>query len=289
MTNTKAKITSALIIAFLASTIFFAQTCFAQSNQDTAEIVVESPLGGSTIATDKVTFGFSIRIPAQYAHITIIDGYISIDDQLYRHTRIDIGNINNDKNLHCEWAIDGFSSLTQGAHKIEIKATLSYPSTIFWFMQSYSGIETTPVSVIYYINNRFPPEVSILSSDKYTENQAALNLTTNDASAIFSYSLDNNANVTMPYQHANQYNLTLTGLANGKHNITVYGVDMFGNVGNAEKSFIVDAKNSQSQPASFSALAIFAGGIIAAVTLASLVGLIFYRKTKKSNSQLGKD
>jgi hypothetical protein len=279
MTNTKTKITVAFIILFLAFAIFFAQTCFAQSNQDNAEIVVQYPLGGATISTDTLRLGFYIRTPAQYTQITTIDVHIFMDNQEYKQTQINPGSINNERTLHCEFMLEGLSSLNQGAHEIKVETTLNYPSYMSQFFPAsiYSSIVANS-TVTYYLNHGIAPEVTILSSDKYATNQPTLNLTTNDASTIFSYSLDNNANITIPYQHINQYNLTLTELTNGKHNINVYGMDMFGNVGVTEKTFTVNIQNHQAQP-TFSALAVFVGGIIAGIALASLVALIFYRKT----------
>lgn len=80
-----------------------------------------------------------------------------------------------------------------------------------------------------------PPTMSIISPQNttYSTNSIPLTFTINEPASWCSYSLDGNANITLP----GCANKILTGLTNGQHNIIVYANDTVGNMGSSSKVY----------------------------------------------------
>ncbi|MEM2099576.1 MAG: kelch repeat-containing protein [Candidatus Bathyarchaeia archaeon] len=85
-------------------------------------------------------------------------------------------------------------------------------------------------NIVYFSVDTIQPVVSVLSPENkvYSVNEIPLNFTTNEPVLWVAYSLDGKANVTI------SKNITLAGLTEGAHNLTVYAMDMVGNIGASE-------------------------------------------------------
>jgi N-acetylneuraminic acid mutarotase len=121
-----------------------------------------------------------------------------------------------------------------------------------------------------------PPTISIVSPENktYTANNVSLTFTVNELTSWIGYSLDGQANVTIPG------NTTLTGLSDGIHNLVVYAKDIAGNTG-ASEIFCFSIKTQQSEPFPttwiVAAMAIIAIGIVAI--------LVYFRKIRKTTGK----
>jgi hypothetical protein len=115
------------------------------------------------------------------------------------------------------------------------------------------------------------PKIVVQSPENktYTVTDASLSFTVNEAVSWMRYSLDNQDNVTI------SGNTTLTGLAYGTHNITVYAIDIAGNVGSSETTVFTVAK-PELFPTTIVAVA---SGAFAIAIGAGL--LIYFKKFKK--------
>jgi hypothetical protein len=138
----------------------------------------------------------------------------------------------------------------------------------------YKGLKITGSSVVKFIVDFTPPEVTVLSvqNKTYSSSDIPLDIEVNDSISKLSYVLDGGDNVTI------SENATLSGLLVGLHNVTVYVWDAAGNVGASETvSFTV------AEPESFPTV------LVAAVSAASITavaaGLLFTRRKRHKEAK----
>lgn len=114
------------------------------------------------------------------------------------------------------------NELSEGSHNIMLYANDSSG-------KSWSS------DILYFAIDTFPPEITILSPENRTYNAASvpLSIAVNEAISRIDYSLDGKANATI------LGNTTLTGLSNGSHVLSVYAIDLAGNMGTSRVSFVV--------------------------------------------------
>ena len=113
------------------------------------------------------------------------------------------------------------------------------------------------------------PTVQIISPEQnktYDANNVTLTVNVNKSFSELSYSLSEEANVTITG------NTTLTGLSNGMHNVTVYAKDEFENIGASETiTFTIEVPFPTALVATASLTAVAVVG----------VGLLVYFKKRK--------
>ena len=118
-----------------------------------------------------------------------------------------------------------------------------------------------------------PPTISVISPENktYTVSNVSLTFIISEPASWISYSLDEQANVTIAG------NTTLTGLSDGTHSLTVYAKDTAGNTGTSETAyFTIETKEAEPFPTTWIAAAI---AIIAVFGAALLVYFVKFRKT----------
>jgi len=130
-------------------------------------------------------------------------------------------------------------------------------------------------TIVFTVKDIDPPTISILSAgNEYNTTDVPLNFTINENITWITYSLDDQANVTVTG------NATLTGLSSGSHSLRVYANDTAGNIG-ASQTFDftiaqkMEPQQSETFPATFAVAA-------SATTLAVVGGgLVIYFKKRK--------
>ena len=170
--------------------------------------------------------------------------------------------------------------LSVGTHSITVNLECDWEiadSTGVWtdetvYFTVLSGDNTPPVIILV---DKTPPVISNLSVQNRTYNSTdiPLDFNINETTSQISYSLDNNANVTI------DGNTTLAGLAEGPHSLTVYANDTAGNMGESETINFNIAREPEPQPKSFPVVSITAPIGIGALLCASL--LVYWQKHKR--------
>jgi hypothetical protein len=115
--------------------------------------------------------------------------------------------------------------LSEGYHRITVYENCTYPdgASSKILTQSYEN------TVFFTIDDGQPPKIVLSIENKtYSQNELALNLTTDESTSWIGYCLDGKANVTVAG------NTTLDKLVDGSHSILVYANDTVGNIGASE-------------------------------------------------------
>jgi len=129
-----------------------------------------------------------------------------------------------------------------------------------------------PLMEPYNMLSLQPPNICITSRNTaYSINNVSINFAVNEETSWMGYSLDEQTNVTIT-----ENTINLTGLTGGLHNITIYAVDIEGNMGKPE-TFTFTVAEEPNPPLTWMIAVI--GATIAAVAIASV--LVYFRKTKK--------
>jgi hypothetical protein len=124
---------------------------------------------------------------------------------------------------------------------------------------------------------------------EYKTNQVSLNITTDNVNSDICYSLDGQANVTLPQDEAIhlqdycQYNLSLLGLTDGMHVLSAYAKDIFGNTASTIANFRVNTATSPTEkpspsPIQITNLSMIMGGVIVGAVIVAVALLVVYRK-----------
>jgi len=121
-----------------------------------------------------------------------------------------------------------------------------------------------------------PPYIGIVSPENktYTVNSVSLTFTVSETTSWIKYSLDGQANVTIPGDK------TLPDLSDGLHSITVYAQDTDGQIGASETIYFTIAEGSET-PQSMSLPIIWIVVVIVALVVVVGVILFYFLKTKK--------
>jgi hypothetical protein len=148
--------------------------------------------------------------------------------------------------------------LSDGFHSLTVYSQANY---------LYYGTSANNATIIFSIDTT-PPTISSLSIENksYAKQQLPLSFTTNESTSWISYSLDNQANVTI------NGNTTLTNLTLGTHTLRVFANDTAGNMGESQIIEFTMVKDETW-------LYVIVIVTIVAVTSASI--LIYFKKTKK--------
>jgi len=150
-------------------------------------------------------------------------------------------------------------------------------------------ITATKSDTVYFSNfavDTVPINVTVhsIQNTTYTSNKVPLNFTVGKAVTWAAYSLDGQANVTMPQ------NTTLTGLATGAHTLTVFAQDVIGLIeaSNTVSFAVADNTVVDSTESADSTLPEFRSTLVIAFALALIsavvVSLKIRRGRKNSNN-----
>jgi len=128
---------------------------------------------------------------------------------------------------------------------------------------------------VHFTIDAAPPAISNLSVENQTYYSAdiPLNFTVNEASSQISYSIDNQANVTV------NGNTTLVGLVEGSHCLVVYANDTAGNSGASETVYFT-VEVSESFPTVPVATA-----SITAIVVVDVGLLVYFKKRGRGKTQ----
>jgi hypothetical protein len=159
--------------------------------------------------------------------------------------------------------------LSDGSHHLEVYAVYAEGEGASDHDQVYFTVDTTP------------PVISNLSVENktYYSTDIPLNFTVNEAVSQISYSIDNQANLTI------NGDTTLAGLVEGSHSLVVYANDTAGNIGASETvNFTVATVESQSGPELFPVTFIAAAS--GAFVIVVGAGLLVYFNKRKRRGEL---
>ena len=149
-------------------------------------------------------------------------------------------------------------NLSHGLHTIVVFANST------WGYMGYS-------EEVYFTVDTMPPNIEVISPQNktYETSSISLNFTVDESTTWIGYSLDGQANQTIPVE-----NRTISGLPNGSHGLRVYAKDRAGNIGASEAvHFTIQAPQ------------LFPREIIAVVVVVAIVGivlLVYFTKIKKA-------
>mgnify|MGYP003681907187 CR=1 FL=1 len=149
-------------------------------------------------------------------------------------------------------------NLSDGLHTLVVFANST------WGYMGYS-------EEVYFTIDTMPPNIEIISPQNktYRTSSISLNFTVDESTTWIGYSIDGQANQTIPVE-----NRTISGLSNGSHTLRVYAKDRAGNIGASEiVHFIIQAPQ------------LFPKEVVAVVVVAAIVGivlLVYFTKIKKA-------
>lgn len=122
------------------------------------------------------------------------------------------------------------------------------------------------------IHDGTAPEIAVLSPENMTcyATDIPLTFTVNEPISWIEYNLD--------YKTVREIesNSTLSGLSLGSHNVTVYAIDIAGNIGSSETVYFTIAKASEPFPTALVVASVITVAVIS-------VGLIVYFKKRKKS------
>jgi hypothetical protein len=251
-----------LTLLFLAVAAFFANSATGQSNP---VIVVESPVTGVEYTVESVSLRYSVK-PQYNSFFKQCEAFYYLDGKYYGPLSLS-GDI-------------GLENLFNGYHKVTIHAEAEYYNI---------GVGTYKIqsnaTVGFFVDTGVAPSVSISALPEYTASDVTLNVTTDMPVSKITYTIDEQANITVPNnapaQHFGlyQYSVVLTDLADGSHTLTAYAIDAMGNTGVAEKNFTVKTSETQSLQGPFPTTLIV--GAVVAATVVGLSLLLYFKKRKQ--------
>jgi hypothetical protein len=134
-----------------------------------------------------------------------------------------------------------------------------------YYITYYVGYRIASGSLVNFTIDPIPPSILSLSVETYSTSNVTLNVIANEPVSQVIYSLDGQGNVTATG------NTTLTDLPDGEHKLTVYVMDLAGNVGNWETIYF-------SIEVLFPTTLVVASVVLVAVVA---VGLLVYFKKRK--------
>ena len=258
----------------------------------------EPTIDMGTLENDKisnvnhVTLSFSVKKPLSWFNIYPIHGDLMSISYILDEKKVEVSS-----NLESEHSNSKpltftkvLSELLEGNHSLKVCVrSVSYyidpnrpdDSTYGWwryppanyYMDTYSQIVNFTVDTI-------PPYISNLSIENATYNMTEVPLIFNvNEDSEISYSLDNQANITM------NGNTTLTGLVTGLHNIVVYATDAAGHIGKSQDIFFtIDLESKTSINSYLNILDISSIVVVITALLIVVPIVILFIKEKKLNN-----
>jgi hypothetical protein len=229
-----------------------------------------SPHENGLLTSNNMSVAFNATISKDTYMLTVV--YYEVDWQEGNSTVYSLDMSTPDYIYDRTWITEfsyneTLTGIPEGDHNITVVAVAegSYVIDMTAYHFSISGFSTVKFTV-----DTTSPKISISSPEDnvYATPDVSLNFTTNEPVSQIMYVLDGQANVTVAG------NTTLTSLSNGEHNITVYAVDLAGNVGSSETLVFMVAK-----PEPFPATSIAAASATA-IAATGLGVLIYFKKRR---------
>ena len=277
-----AALLSVLLILALAGTLFISLA----ASDAVVYIVVDSPVDGALYSYNNVRFKY------QVIYVKPSSPYINIGP-------IHVESFLDGK---CACAYGGYplvdttlKGLSNGEHLLKIYAEVEYTGLVPQPSYSDSAV------VKFTVNTGVAPSVHVVCFHEYKTSAITLNITTDTPDSTVSYSLDGQANVTLPKtsvaQHYGryQYSIALSDLADGSHTLTAYAMDAMGNTGVSEKTFTVKTKETQPtveptpDPEPNGVFPTMLVAVAVAVIVAAFVSiglLVYFRKIRKTTGKV---
>lgn len=180
----------------------------------------------------------------------------------------------NERNFEFSIKMEGISEGPQWLEVYAVGEAFSYTGyeikgslNLIEYFDFYKVVGSSKVN---FTIDTTPPNISVLSvkNKTYYTSDIPLNFTVNEAPSQITYVLDGQENVTIAG------NTTLSGLAEGAHNVTIYALDVAGNIGSSKTIYF-----SISEPEPFGTIF---GATASGVSIAIVsVGLLVYFKRRK--------
>ena len=164
------------------------------------------------------------------------------------------------------YSLDSLSNVTVGDATLLTELSDGNHTIIVYANDTLGNMGVS--STVYFSVDTVQPTIMVLSPENkvYDLNEIQLNFTTNEPVSLLNYSLDGENNVTI------SRNITLAGLTDGTHDLTVYAVDIVGNVGFSEVvSFSVER---------FPVIMVVA--LTTATLIVVLTGYLLFKRRKKA-------
>jgi hypothetical protein len=171
-----------------------------------------------------------------------------------------------------------FVGIPEGNHSIIVNATgcggYADMNTLTWYSFNIVGY-----AVVNFTVDKSPPKISIPSIDNksFGSNSIDFEVVTNEQVCEVKYSLDSQANVTIPDD-----TITIANLTNGLHKLTVYAQDTAGNFGASDATIFSINVAKEAELANPQTIIIAAVSGIGAVFILS-AGLIINKKRKNKS------
>jgi hypothetical protein len=175
--------------------------------------------------------------------------------------------------------------LSNGYHRLTIFAEAEYYRIAIGTYRVSSN-----ASVGFFVDTGVAPSVSIEASPQYDTNEVSFNISTNVGDSKIFYSLDGQANVSVPEDRLSgdsescRCSIVLFGVEHGFHTLSVFAKDGMGNTGKAEAAFTVEPNDVLLAEQPF--LNVLIAALAIALAVISIVLLFYFRKRKgKRGSQ----
>ena len=290
----KQALTSFLVIALIMSTLIG----LAQANPYLYDesgppppgvsplvISISSPKNNTLIATNNITFTFSIQNNDANAQFPSRDSFTvpSIHtledchlkaDWLENNVTVYNAHMNNSEfpPFPIFWSYNQtFWDVPDGEHSVVVTALGEggyAEGPITWY-----SFQIATISVINFTVDATHPGVSILSPQNttYFSSEIPFNFNTIEEPSLISYSLDGQKNLTLSGK------TTLTDLHIGEHRLIVYARDAAGNVGVFETKFTIE-------PFPTAIVALSLAGVIVIIAVA----LLLFRRRRRVSKHTAK-
>ena len=236
---------------------------------DPPDLIVQSPQYNKTYYVNEILLNFTVINPYTQSESTRITEVSYTLDGLVNT----LWNL-TDYPLSPTQQFSILLNASTGQHilQLNVHAEITFYSDPRYI---YSA-STLPVEVnetiLFTINTRaFPqPSVSITSPENktYVTTNIPLKFAVNESRSQISYSLDGQNNVTIAG------NTTLTSLSKGEHNLTVYAINVAGNIEGSETVIFTIANNSEPFPVAIAAV------LLASVAVVAPSLAVYFKKRK---------
>jgi hypothetical protein len=205
-------------------------------------------------------------MPAGYGTVPPKVEIISPENKSYTEASLDFTinraaewmgySLDNQANVTIK-SITKLSGLFDGAHSVKIYANDSYGNM---------GVSNT----VFFSIDTHAPRIDIIlpANQSYGSTDIQLEFTLDENVTSLSYSLDNQANITIVE------NVTLPALSNGSHRLTIYATDSLGNAGSRTVYFNI---------APFPIIAVVA--VMATITIVLASTYLFLKRRKSSGTE----
>jgi hypothetical protein len=281
------KLVALLFVAMLLVSLGIFSNLVIADNTVEGKIRVEAPAEGGIYYSDTLTAVISFGAVKTDSYYIDSETYSCKLDNIY------LGQAEHDYLHDGSFAYFTLNNLSPGEHVLEVSASGTAGYVVCPAPDRFT-VNFDSVKVHFFIN--LGPEVSIAGYDVTNTKETTLTIVTNKSNATVSYSLDRQANVTLPKSDVKEvlgnyhYSIKFSNLTYGQHSFCAYAVDDEGRVGMSQKNFLYNITSIiTTQPSSDSpesGTTILLEGAIAGTFIGAAVIFLFYRKVRKDRDRL---